>query len=432
LRAMKASIDDDDLIVYVLNNLPKEYDMIVKQLEDDLHHTGDRKLTLERVRDKLRIKFQRIKKGHTDTADNEAALVAHNGGSQGGGGKFKGLCRVCGKYGLKGTDCWSNKSGKGGGKPSGGGSGAGDSGQGQGNNSSGGQKHKFKGKCFFCGYVGHRISECHKKKRQESGNVATVETAEVVLGAEVGHIDGAGSDAANTNAEIWICDSGASQHMTNNAEGMFDVVPVGCDIKIGDGQKLRALNEGKLKVTVVQLSGSKLELTLSKVLHVPGLCCSLFSVTQALGHGFTLTSTKDKTMKLQREKVAIQFDCRLATPNGFVLGARFSRLQTGTALVSTSGQYKKIDINVFHNQLGHPGEERLKATGEQLGLQLTGNLIPCEDCALGKARQKNVAKVNAHRSVTPGKRLYIDLSGIKVKVREEASFGLWLWTTRQE
>jgi len=165
LRAMKASIDDDDLIVYVLNNLPKEYDMIVKQLEDDLHHTGDRKLTLERVRDMLRIKFQRIKKGHTDTADNEAALVTHNGGSQGGGGKFKGLCRVCGKYGLKGTDCWSNKSGKGGGKPSGGGSGAGDSGQGQGNNSSGGQKHKFKGKCFFCGYVVSRNVTKRKDKR---------------------------------------------------------------------------------------------------------------------------------------------------------------------------------------------------------------------------------------------------------------------------
>ena len=57
LRNMKATISDDDLIIHILNNLPTEYNTIVEKLEDAISSTGDDKLTLERVRDKLRIKF---------------------------------------------------------------------------------------------------------------------------------------------------------------------------------------------------------------------------------------------------------------------------------------------------------------------------------------------------------------------------------------
>ena len=105
LRNMKATISDDDLIIHILNNLPTEYNTIVEQLEDAISSTGDDKLTLERVRDKLRIKFQRIKKDEQggDTIATDTALTAQSGG------KFKGLCRVCGKYGHKGNDCWHNK-----------------------------------------------------------------------------------------------------------------------------------------------------------------------------------------------------------------------------------------------------------------------------------------------------------------------------------
>jgi len=36
-----------------------------------------------------------------------------------------------------------------------------------------------------------------------------------------------------------------------------------------------------------------------------------------------------------------------------------------------------------------------------------------EDCALAKARQKNVPKLNMNRSTIPGERLYLDISSIK-------------------
>jgi hypothetical protein len=42
------------------------------------------------------------------------------------------------------------------------------------------------------------------------------------------------------------------------------------------------------------------------------------------------------------------------------------------------------------------------------------SMEPCESCAVGKAKQKNVPKKSEHISaVKPGKRIYLDISSIK-------------------
>ena len=46
---------------------------------------------------------------------------------------------------------------------------------------------------------------------------------------------------------------------------------------------------------------------------------------------------------------------------------------------------------------------------------LEGQLEKCEDCALAKARQKNVPKINVKKSQTKGERLYMDTSSVKNK-----------------
>ena len=82
-------MDDNDLIIHILYNMPKEYDMVVEQLEDDLQAKGSNKLMLEQVRDKLCLKFQRLKINRDNEDDKEAALAAY--------GKYKKMCRICGK-----------------------------------------------------------------------------------------------------------------------------------------------------------------------------------------------------------------------------------------------------------------------------------------------------------------------------------------------
>jgi hypothetical protein len=66
-----------------------------------------------------------------------------------------------------------------------------------------------------------------------------------------------------------------------------------------------------------------------------------------------------------------------------------------------------------------------KQRAKYYGIDLTGSTEDCEDCALGKARQKNVGKGNEEKQATiQSYRLFFDISSIK-----NTSFGganFWL------
>ena len=138
LIAAGSKMDDEELLEHVLNNLPKEYEIVVSKLEDRLGATTD-PLTIEDVRAALNLRYQRISKGKSGANNNsnddghETALFA---------GGFKGKCNNCGEWGHKGFQC--PKKG----------------GNDNGNNSGG---SKFSGKCHYCKKVGHRAFECRKK-----------------------------------------------------------------------------------------------------------------------------------------------------------------------------------------------------------------------------------------------------------------------------
>eukprot|EP00971_Amphidinium_carterae_P246731 4900308-Amphidinium_carterae.1 len=77
-------------------------------------------------------------------------------------------CQFCGKPGHSASDCWKLKGGKKGEKGAGKGrqekGGKSQQQQSQQNSSNGGSTGSFKGKCNFCGKVGHKGRECRKKQ----------------------------------------------------------------------------------------------------------------------------------------------------------------------------------------------------------------------------------------------------------------------------
>jgi hypothetical protein len=62
--------------------------------------------------------------------------------------------------------------------------------------------------------------------------------------------------------------------------------------------------------------------------------------------------------------------------------------------------------------------ETLKNTAMMYGFRFTGQFEVCEDCAIAKARQKNINKAWSGSSNILGERLYVDISSI-----QERSFG---------
>jgi len=95
LQILGHNVTDMDLIIHILHNLPREYETTLELLENNLKNDL---ATLDRVKEKLREKFERIQRGKSSP---EGALI-----SRGREGKFKGSCTYCGIYGHKASDCF--------------------------------------------------------------------------------------------------------------------------------------------------------------------------------------------------------------------------------------------------------------------------------------------------------------------------------------
>jgi hypothetical protein len=225
------------------------------------------------------------------------------------------------------------------------------------------------------------------------------------------------SDNETLTNEIWICDSGACGHYCNFKEGLMNVKEICDEITVGNGKTMTATKVGDLKCKVIQLDGSSLDVTLYEVKYVPELWMNLFSLNKALKNGYTL-SNKGLSICLSKGPCSVTFDRVIRTTNGFVSGIKLSIYPypvsspvSCNAMINVEHN-KGIDINVFHEMMSHCGVDKLQKAADIHGLKLTGKPTICENCALAKARQKNVNKEWKGSSKIPGERIYLDISSV--------------------
>ena len=92
LQIMKSNIDEEDLMLQILNNLPKEYETVIELCEEELTKGT---LTLATLKTCIRTRYQRIIK-NKEELDETVALFTQK--------QFKGDCNLCGKIGHKGAN----------------------------------------------------------------------------------------------------------------------------------------------------------------------------------------------------------------------------------------------------------------------------------------------------------------------------------------
>ena len=81
------------------------------------------------------------------------------------------------------------------------------------------------------------------------------------------------------------------------------------------------------------------------------------------------------------------------------------------AAVLRPGATTSTDINDLHVSLGHAHEGNLRETAKQMGIRVTGTLVPCSECAAAKGIRRSVPRSTARRATKPLELLYGDLSG---------------------
>jgi hypothetical protein len=189
---------------------------------------------------------------------------------------------------------------------------------------------------------------------------------------------------------IWVGDTGASCHMTNQKEGFYMIwnqegkanfAHQGKEAIITNmgnwkGRQFHAPKEGK------QLLRGEL-LDLKNVMYVPDLRHNLYSLTQGISDGGVL-SNEDDVLILTFENYKLKFDHKIKAKNGYVMGAIVDPI--GIAKDDTDNT-NKMDINEFH-QLTHHGENILKASALRLNIVLTGTFKVCVSCAKANAKKK--------------------------------------------
>ena len=77
------------------------------------------------------------------------------------------------------------------------------------------------------------------------------------------------------------------------------------------------------------------------------------------------------------------------------------------------GPPSSMNVNEFHNPLGHANVKALYETAKQMGIKLTGIQENYDGCAAAKAIKRTVPKVvdSSRKSSCPFQRIFMDLAG---------------------
>ena len=387
LEDMGSAMTDDQFMIHVLNNLTSDYELQMVLLEKRIGNK-ENPLEVDELREELNLRFERLstqnESNNESKANEEQALFT---------AQFKGKCRNCGVLGHKSIHCKARRN----------------------HNDRQNDGNPQPPYCVYCRKSGHVKANCFiLNRRNEANGNGNNNVRNGVAGTTADVVFNSVSENSEFSKNIWIGDSGASCHYCNCDQGLFDVKDVSERITVGNGKTMEATKIGSLRCNVEQVNGKTFQVVLQEVKFVPELWVNLFSINKALKNGFKI-GNDDIIIHLSKGSTTLSFDRVLKTKNGFVSGVCLNPVSVELAgnVVDSKKAEVKFDINKLHKAIGHCGEEALKITAKSYDWKLLGKLETCEDCAVGKAKQKNTNKEWLQGSKNPGERLYIDISSIK-------------------
>ena len=92
---------------------------------------------------------------------------------------------------------------------------------------------------------------------------------------------------SNIGNDIFIGDSAATSHMTNNKTGVYELTPIRGSVMIGYGESISCTHKGKLD-DICKHKGGSMGTEMWEVKIVPQLNHDLFSFTKAMKEGWQM------------------------------------------------------------------------------------------------------------------------------------------------
>lgn len=288
-------------------------------------------------------------------------------------------------------------------------------------------KKKFEIKCYHCGGKGHKKSQCRKWLREKKRSTAEVagginnqqlhvstKDGKLTLNVlalvknKVPDIDEMKELLSLTNIEFYI-DSGASFHIVNNRQLLFDYVEKESTIRVGNNSLGKIEGVGKLKCEF--FNGSVwYEVTLNNVHYLPTCPINLLSHGQITNPQMNIGWT---------EKTVNGVITYFYHGEPRLIGIPSPKLENMYRLIIRVPQSMVCNINnlsLWHERFVHINKQKLqRMINEKLvdGLptKVNDDLSFCIPCHQGKMVESSHQLSDRNPHILPGQKLHLDVCG---------------------
>ena len=241
-------------------------------------------------------------------------------------------------------------------------------------------------KCFKCGQTWHFAKNCKSGEKKEAKAMiafTNVTLTEIVSEkpSENKVLVARGSDTKQS----WIVDSGASQHMCNNADMFQELSGTKKEesVFLGDSTKIPVKGSGKVELKMFKNGEKTGVCEVHDVLYVPELSRNLISVASCMCKGIDVHFySKTKTCVIQKGQKTLG----VAHLRRGLWELSCQAVQSGNATVNLT---EMDNGKLWHWRFGHlhmGGIQKLQSKNMVRGLTLRQKeaQISCKECASGK------------------------------------------------
>jgi hypothetical protein len=192
------------------------------------------------------------------------------------------------------------------------------------------------------------------------------------------------SMTGKTKLNVWILDSGASNHMTGCLQHLSDVREVvGCPVGLPNGQTAMSTKEGTMRLA----DG----LILKNVLYVPKLNCNLISISQ-------LSDESNCTVQFTANLCAIQdHTSKMLIGAGERRDGLYFFREVPKAKAYKVEEIKQLEV--WHQRLGHPSWKTTQLVSNCSGSRVSDlkNKV-CDTCQRAKQTRETFPLSSKHAS----------------------------------
>lgn len=229
--------------------------------------------------------------------------------------------------------------------------------------------------------------------------------------SQCAHCKGKGVASAQRSSSmpVWLLDSGASLHFTNNMDDFVEYEPIDDQMAVATANGVAFIKgQGTVILNCANPQGDAATVRISPVYYIPELTARLLSLGTFLQNGLTVRGDTQH-IKLYQTSGTVFLTCTPRRPNDTIYCVRSDERELAARLIGT---VNSVDYDTMHRRFAHPSRDVLKHarkhTQQFPDIDFPKEQSICRGCAQGKMPSQHYPP-NTRRATRPFQLIHSDL-----------------------